>query len=439
MPNIENRHRAVELGAVFTLLFAGCHHERRGDGIPVTMTLTATVRSPSQVDLDWTAHPGSVTGYDPVHNGVGAWPVHIMGTSFPDRGLEPDTSYRFVVYAVAFPLGIVGRSNELTAATPALAPWIRTTLDSTAGSHVALALDGAERVHVSYRDTMGLVYATNASGSWVQTIVDPAGAADGDTAIAVTPGGDVHVGYCSDTTGSLVHATNSSGPWVTTVVDPSCSGAIALASDSANRLHVTYASGWPVAQLMYATNATGPWTTEVLPDSSVTDASIAIDDGDAVHIAWSSGDSQNGIMHYLTNRTGSWSGGPVAEGVLSGSALAIDAGGRPHVCYATMAPGFALVHATYAGSWTGEQVDAFDWFPGSDRSLAFDGANHAHLLYTDHNGDLVHRTAGSGSWSIDWVDACSTTYCAFGVSASGRVHVAYSAHAGMHQLRYAAD
>jgi len=286
---------------------------------------------------------------------------------------------------------------------------------------------------------MGLAYATNASGSFVQTIVDSAGAGDGDTAIVVTPGGAVHIAYCADTTGSLWHATNSSGPWVSTVVDPSCSGAIALASDSVNRLHVTYASGWPVAQLMYATNATGLWTTEVLPDSSVTDSSIAIDDGDAVHIAWSSGDSQNGHMNYLTNRTGSWSGGLVAEGVLSGSSLAIDAGGQPHVCYAIGPPSFALVHATADGSWMGEQIDAFDWFPGPDRSLAFDGANHAHLLYTDHNGDLVHTMAQSGSWSIDWVDACSTTYCALGMSPSGRVHVAYSAHAGLHQLRYAAD
>lgn len=430
--------RTTILATCLLPLLGGCSGGGGGNGIPVTMTLTAVVRGPSQVDLDWTPYQGTVTGYDVFHNGVAASKVHINGTSFPDRGLEPGTTYRFVVNAVAFPLGVVGRSNEVIATTTALAPWQRATIDASAGAHVALALDSGGHAHVAYRGAAGLAYATNVSGAWLSTLVD-ATAGDGDTAIAVADAAVVHIAYVVDTDGSLRHATNGTGAWVTATVDAAASGGVAIAADSAGRAHASYASAFPLAQLMYATNAAGAWAATPLPGSGVTDSAIALDDDDVAHVAFTFGGTQDGGVGYLSDGGGTWTGVPLAaNGMLGGIGLALDAAGRPHVCCATKAPAFALVHATMTGgAWTQEQVDSFDWFSGPDRCVVVDAADVPHLLYTNHNGDLVHAARTAGVWAIEYIDARAVTWCALAVDAARRLHAAYSFLDGNHRLRHA--
>ena len=198
--------------------------------MPVTMNLVASVRTPSQIDLSWTPHPGSVTGYDLYRNGSAAWPYHLSGTSFSDGNLDPATRYCYIVYAVVWPLGSVGRSNEICVSTFATANWNIAVVDSIAGEYGSLALDSGGKAHISYRGAAGVAYATDASGSWTISTIDSAAGRWGKTSIAVDTGGAVHVSYYDYASGGLKYAPKAPAQW--------SHSAVAGAAGGINRLGV---------------------------------------------------------------------------------------------------------------------------------------------------------------------------------------------------------
>jgi hypothetical protein len=52
--------------------------------------------------------------------------------------------------------------------------WIITTVDNDSNiiNSVSMAIDSNNKVHIAYGNLEGVKYATNASGSWVNTLVD---------------------------------------------------------------------------------------------------------------------------------------------------------------------------------------------------------------------------------------------------------------------------
>ncbi len=409
-----------------------------GGGIPVTMNLAATVRTPSQIDLLWTAHPGSVTGYDLDRNGSAAWPYHLSGTSFSDGNLDPATRYCYIVYAVVWPLGSVGRSNEVCVSTFATANWNIAVVDSFAGEYVSLALDPGNRAHISYRSAAGVAYATNASGSWKISIIDSAAGRWGKTSIAVDTEGAVHVSYYDYTNGRLTYATNASGTWVTSVVDGAGGWTNALALDAAGKVHISYVSGSSPYVLMYATNSSGSWVTRFLSAGIIAGTSIAVDSADAVHIGYAHGDYTCDIG-YITNKAGSWTTAMVAYPAQCGVAVAVDSAGKAYIGYTTGAPSFDLRYAADAsGAWGSLAVDYFDWFPGTDLSIAVNAHDRLHLSYMDHNNDLKYATNASGAWVTSYVDGKGLVglYNSLKVDQARRAHIAYY-DATNAQLKYA--
>ena len=90
--------RLVAIGSL--LGFSACGGGGGGDdtGIPVTMTLTATVMSASVVDVNWTPASTPPTRYELYANGVYLGPSNT--THWPVSGLTGGTRYCFFVYAV---------------------------------------------------------------------------------------------------------------------------------------------------------------------------------------------------------------------------------------------------------------------------------------------------------------------------------------------------
>jgi hypothetical protein len=75
-------------------LLSGCnlgYNLGEDDSLPRTMTLTAQVITPSEVQLEWTDHTEAVSGYDLYRNGVAVSDTHVLGTSYPDTGVQPNT------------------------------------------------------------------------------------------------------------------------------------------------------------------------------------------------------------------------------------------------------------------------------------------------------------------------------------------------------------
>lgn len=401
-------------------------------GAPVTMNLTATVRTPSQVEISWTPHPEPVLGYDLFRNGSAAWPTHLSGTSFSDRNLDPATQYCYQVNAVQFLLGVIGTSNVACATTFTTAPWSLTVIDTSGGEYVSLVLDPGGTLHIGYYDSSAsaLKYATSASGSWVTAVIDSGATGFGGTSIALDAGGAVHMSYndYDPTTGgsALKYATNASGTWVTALVDSAGGWANSIALDAAGGVHISYMTSSPSPALRYATNASGSWLTTFLAgfSANIHHSSIAIDSAAAVHIGYAVG---NGVcaVRYATNASGAWTDSVLADSTRCGASLAVDSTNGVHISYMVS---FDLIYATNAsGGWVSTSVDRFDWIPGEDISITVDSGDRIHLSYQDHNADLKYATNTSGAWVTEWIDSKGSvgSYSSLGVDLAGRVHIAY--------------
>src|SRR3972149_8149162 len=145
--------------------------------------------------------------------------------------------------------------------------WRNETVDSSygVGEYPSIVADTSGKVHISYLDdTNGdLKYATNASGSWVTTVVDSDGG--WDTSIALDASGKSHISYYDVTNSDLKYATNASGSWVTTTVDNSetVGWYTSLALDTLGKIHISY---YDITNedLKYATNTSGSWVTSTV-------------------------------------------------------------------------------------------------------------------------------------------------------------------------------
>ncbi len=108
--------------------------------------LAASVSSASQINLKWTASTGAVTDYV-IAQCVGAGCTTfsqiatVTGHTYDVTGLEPGTSYSYVVWAVGAG-GISGNSNVASASTPSLVspPTAPANLVATAGSSSQISL-----------------------------------------------------------------------------------------------------------------------------------------------------------------------------------------------------------------------------------------------------------------------------------------------------------
>lgn len=399
-----------------------------GDGTPVTFSLQAEVRTPSQVNLSWTPHPGPVAGYAVQRNGSPAFPTILQGTLVSDFNLEPDTQYCYSVVAMAFPFGPMGQSNQVCVRTSNTAQWRLETIDAAmAVWQGALAIDAANGLHVSYRRSDGVAYATNTSGQWVGTLIDGTAGAFGDSSIAMGPTGAVHVSYKDSSSGAMKHSTSASGSWAISTIDAIGFGS-SLAVDSASRIHVSYrksaASG---GFLAYAVNAGGPWTSEFVAGAagSAIHTALAIGAADAAHIVYAVGSGICAVL-YATNASGTWVDTVLtADSQQCRAAMVLDASGRAHVVYMER---FDLMHATNAsGAWVTMPVDRLDWIGFPDVSIAIDFSGALHVSYQDHNADLKYATNRSGSWVTSYIDTSGSVGAgnAVRVDGNGAVHITY--------------
>ena len=92
------------------------------------------------------------------------------------------------------------------------------------------------------------------------------------------------------TSGGLLYTTNASGSWVTEIVEADSSGEeggryTSIALDSSQKIHIAYKAKY---DLKYATNASGSWVTETI-EWAGDHPSIAVDSSNVVHISFSQG------------------------------------------------------------------------------------------------------------------------------------------------------
>ncbi|MEE8573907.1 MAG: hypothetical protein V3T30_00715, partial [Thermodesulfobacteriota bacterium] len=184
---------------------------------------------------------------------------------------------------------------DLMHTSDATGEWIEEIVDSggDVGQGSVQAIDAGGFVHIAYFDaTSGMLkYATNTTGPWTFVFVDAIGTGEYNISIALDLAGNVHLSYF-DISGNLRYATNQSGAWVmVTVINvPGVTYGSAIDLDSSDNVYISYAIDNRPA---YITNATGPWTnpqltvmTEFLDLIVYPNTDIAIDTLDNIHIAY---------------------------------------------------------------------------------------------------------------------------------------------------------
>ncbi|MDG1550261.1 MAG: putative Ig domain-containing protein, partial [Candidatus Poseidoniaceae archaeon] len=280
-----------------------------------------------------------------------------------------------------------------------------------AGKHSSIAVDQYGNTHIVYAigptvsgNAYQLRYATDESGSWVVSILDPSYAGKSGTSIAIGSNDNIHVSYFDDYVGDLLYLKYDGSSWsVPLSLDNTGGMYSSLAIDSSDNPHIVYYDN-DVQNLDYVRYDGSSWSSPIAIESSGNvgiHPSLAIDSSDNLHVAYR--DASFGHLEYVTASIGgSWSspyqlytpGNPFYP------SLKIDSLGNIHVTFTDRGGGDDLMYTKYDGSWSNAiEIDSLDNV-GLYSSLGIDSSDHLHVIYhDDSNGNLEYMTFDGSLWS----------------------------------------
>jgi hypothetical protein len=419
------------------LLVAGCGGGGDGGGLaPGTMTLTVTAATPSQIDYQFTAPTSGSYSYLAIRRNGVLLGTHLpAGTAIRDGTVGPNETHCYQAIAVTFPVGTTDSSNVACATTPGATPgWAIATLGP--GALPAMVADSAGGIHLAYANSAGIQYRQYAGGAWSADSLVEAGSRP---SLAIDSADRLHLTYDAlDTLSSLRrlrYAVGGLSGWTIDTITSHASGTDSNGGIAVNANgSVAFASYWhcPVGCEEYwrTSNASGSWQ-PIFPVSNQSaqprQRSVAVDPaGNAYFLL----QGLSGSLMMVTRLAGG-----TESAVLSDSAAARTSGAAMHrgqaagisVGYWRTVPGnWTLVLVTGLDSTPTEMlVDQTSWVPG-EVSLWEDGGGAPHLCYSDANNDLRHASRVGGAWQVAFVDVSSKTGdCAIAVDGGGRVHIVY--------------
>src|SRR3990172_4835629 len=247
------------------------------------------------------------------------------------------------------------------------AAWSNETVFSDAGivgRYISLAVDSADRLHVSFFANDVLYYATNASGPWVSVIVDddPTAIVGWYSSFAVDSADRPRIAYYDQGNGRLKYAAYSGVSWAIDIVDSAPGddagryGSLAIGPGDVPHIAYFYRTAAMVGLLKHAWNTGGPWNTENVTDVNYPGqyASLAVDGAGGLHVS-----------HYrLTGRDLAYSyddgtGWTTQVITTSGdvglfTSIALDTGGQPHIAHFNRTANAIMRTWRESGTWYNE-------------------------------------------------------------------------------------
>ena len=399
------------------------------------LTLSATMSSPTKVDMSWAGTPGGEQHYRVYRNGSPDDSIALGAAGAYDTGLKPGTQYCYQVTVEDAAGGTTASSNRSCVKTAPLAGWDVSML--TPAPPVALALDVQGHEHLSYCSPDGVVYAVHgADGGWSEQLA-AAGAQCDSAVLALDGSGAVHIVYLDNQSDELMYLKGGKGGWTAASIS-GAEGAefYRLAVDTAGHVHVAYLVFTGVTptcyEIMYASDASGAWQTTPV-SAALGYPAIAVDGAGQAQIAYvdSVGTGGGYPLHQLIYANGAWADTVVAVSADPKSlvALAVDPEGHASMVYKSQA---ALYYASDAsGAWRVTQADSFDAAGPEydddgayDVSVDLDAAGEPHLSYEDTSGNLKYA-ALDGGWDTSYVDT-EGTQNQIRMDMAGHAHIVYS-------------
>jgi hypothetical protein len=463
--------------ALITLI-AGCGGGG-DDGLPVTMSLSATATGPTSATLAWSAE--SVTYYSVYMNGESLGTTYPPQTSVKLTTLTPDTRYCFRVYAVVFPLGTVGQSNEACITTPpTVKPSVPTDLTATVVSpgQIDLAWAASTGDFSGYRIYRDESYvAATAATSYADTTARPSteycyaiSAYDAwgyespkTPPVCATTPVDTEKPSIPTEVKALYDPLSAANPTIRVTWQPAYdnSGTIAIYNvyrDGAFRAQVTdleYTDSglaastqycYTITALDYANNESAPggpscattsWTSAMVDGTVSTRwTAIDIDADDEVHIAyydnmWTGSGQQAGTVKYATNASGVWQTtaiDSVAPYVGASIDLLANDDGSLNVAYYDATYYLLKLATRTTNIWMVETI-ASNLLNVITVGMDRDAAGKLHLV-VNPSGKVTYMNNTTGTWVSEVIGDNNVIFgnaatCAIAVDAVGKAHVAY--------------
>ncbi len=334
------------------------------------------------------------------------------------------------------------------------AGWIIETVDSEwdvdhslplseKSEDISMAIDPSDKIHIIYYDRINgdLMYATNASGSWVTITIDSEGNVGQRPSIAIDSSGKGHISYNEYITSRhsrLKYATNVSGSWVTDIISDDTGRSSSIALDPSDKVHVSYFD-WASERMTHATNTSGAWVSGAVYDGGrySNGSSIVIDTSGRIHIVHYSSWSNTGYyVRYTNNTSGSWvtSNISVNDRIVYHISGALDSSGKLHVSYYkknTSVSGSVIYATNSSDSWVTETLESVSesGHPPLQSSIAVDSTDKVHISYYGlSDSDLRYATNTTGSWVSEMVetDVSLGFNNSIAIDSTGRAHIAFS-------------
>ena len=323
-----------------------------------------------------------------------------------------------------------------------------TTIDSNgnAGVYNAIALDSNGYRHVAYTSTSwgasssNLMYATDASGTWVSISLDSTGNVGASPSIEIDSDDNIHITYSRTDSGNqgIKYATCSSScssvsSWTNSTIFPDIAYGyykLVLSIDSNDDLHLIYYNGsYSSGNLNYATCSSScatesSWTNITIDGTSQAGFAgfdLVIDSSDHLHVSYSFFSTKD--LKYITcpsscTSVSSWTNISVDTVGEVGRmpSIAVDSNDDLHISYYDD-DGDGLKYAwcssscTTASSWSntiianGSSYGTSSDLVGFYSDLAFDSDGHMHIIHLDWSYRwLLYSTCSSScstnsSWS----------------------------------------
>lgn len=221
--------------------------------------------------------------------------------------------------------------------------WVIEIVDSARDScGSALALDKSGRPHIAAMSKSDLNYISKDSDTWnstvVETFTDPNNSC-GDIDIDIDTSMASYIAfskfyYPEDT---LRYATNETGNWVVSEVDPISIDDLSVALDANGRFHITYTS--MNNGLRYADNVHEIWNVQTITDKWNHKPSLALDVAGNAHVSFFGGYPGEVNLWYATNSSGNWQmtlvdkPGYADFNPVSDTSINVDAQGKVHISY----------------------------------------------------------------------------------------------------------